>query len=111
MKLMTIATPNNSFAANLSDLIEYPASGIGKKVLLQDNNCQVNLMCLTAGKIIPEHTSPRNAIVTIIEGRGNLNLEGRDISLIPGVLVFMPCNAPHALRADTNLTFTLTLSE
>lgn len=108
---MTTVTPNNSFAANLPDLIKYPASGIGKKILLQDNNCQVNLMCLTAGKIIPEHTSSRNAIVTVIEGQGNLNLEGRDISLIPGVLVFMPANAPHALQADTNLAFTLTLSE
>lgn len=108
---MSVSTSNNSFTGNLQDLIEYPANGISKKVLVKDNNCQVNLMSLTAGKIIPEHTSPRNAIATVIEGKGNLNLEGRDIALTPGVLVFMPANAPHALRADTNLTFTLTLSE
>ena len=106
-----IASSNNSFTANLRDLIEYPANGIGKKVLVKDNNCQCNLMCLTAGKAIPEHTSPRNAMVTVIEGTGNLNLEGKDIALAPGVLVFMPANAPHALQADENLTFTLTLSE
>ena len=108
---MTVATSNNSFPANLQKLIEYSANGISKKVLVKDNNCQVNLMCLTAGSIIPEHTSPRNAIVTVIEGTGNLNLEGKDIALAPGVLVFMSAKAPHALQANTNLTFTLTLSE
>ena len=108
---MTIATPNDSFNANLKDLSEYAASGISKKVLVKDNNCQINLMCLTAGKIVPEHTSPRNAIVTVIGGRGNLNLEGKDIALAPGVFVLMPAHAPHALQAQENLTFTLTLSE
>ena len=108
---MTVATPNNSYTAKLQDLIEYPARGIGKKVLIKDNNSQVNLICLAAGRTIPEHTSPRNAIATVIEGTGNLNLEGKDIALTPGVLIFMPANAPHALQADTNLTFTLTLSE
>ena len=46
-----------------------------------------------------------------MEGRGNLNLEGKDITLAPGVFVFMPANAPHALQAQENLAFVLALSE
>jgi quercetin dioxygenase-like cupin family protein len=46
----------------------------------------------------------------VIEGQGTLTLEGQDINLEPGVFVFMPANAPHALKAEANLAFLLTLS-
>ncbi|MGB5713485.1 MAG: cupin domain-containing protein, partial [Waterburya sp.] len=107
-----ITSSNNSFiAANLQDLIEYPTSGILSKVLLKDKNIQYSLFCLAAGTEIEEHTSTRNAVVTVVEGTGNLNLEGKDIELTPGVFVFMPANAPHAVQAKDNLAFILTLSE
>lgn len=108
---MTTATPNNSFTATLQDLIEYPKQGILSKVLLKDNNSQYTLFCLAKGTEIEEHTSTRNAVVTVIEGKGTLTLEGKEIVLNPGVFVFMPANAPHALQAEENLAFLLTLSE
>ena len=107
----TVTTATNSFTATLQDLIEYPSSGIFSKVLLKDKNSQYSLFCLAAGTEIDEHTSTRNAVVTVIEGTGNLNLEGKDIALAPGVFVFMAANAPHALQAKENLAFVLTLSE
>ncbi len=107
----TIATSNNSFATNLQDLIEYPTSGILSKVLLKDKNSQYSLFCLAAGTEIDEHTSTRNAVITVVEGSGNLNLEGKDIALAPEVFIFMPANAPHAVQAKENLAFILALSE
>jgi len=108
---MTLASTNNSFTTNLQDLIEYPSSGILSKVLLKDNNSQYTLFCLAAGTEIEEHTSTRNAVITVVEGKGNLNLEGKNTTLTPGVFVFMPANAPHALQAQENLAFILTLTE
>ena len=107
----TLASVNNSFTATLQDLIEYPKQGILSKVLLKDNNSQYTLFCLAKGTEIEEHTSTRNAVVTVIEGEGTLTLDGREIVLNPGVFVFMPANAPHALQAKENLSFLLTLSE
>ena len=106
-----ISTSKNSFTATLQDLIEYPTSGILSKVLLRDKNSQYSLFCLAAGTEIDEHTSTRNAVITVVEGTGNLNLEGKDIALAPGVFIFMPANAPHALQAQENLAFVLVLSE
>lgn len=107
----TSTTVSNSFNVTLQDLIEYPTQGTLNKVLLKDQNSQYSLFCLAAGTEIDEHTSTRNAVITVVEGTGNLNLEGKDISLAPGVLVFMAANAPHAIEAKENLTFTLALSE
>lgn len=108
---MTVAALKNSFAATLQDLIEYPSSGIYSKVLFKDNNSQYTLFCLAARTEIDEHTSTRNAIITVVDGQGNLNLSGKDIALAPGVFVFMPANAPHVVQAQENLAFMLTLSE
>lgn len=108
---MAIGTSHESFSTDLQQLVEYPNEGILSKVLLKDNNCQYTLFCLASGTEIEEHTSTRNAVLTVIEGKGKLILEGKEIELQTGVFVFMKANAPHALEASENLTFLLTLSE
>ncbi|MFB2979359.1 cupin domain-containing protein [Microseira sp. BLCC-F43] len=109
MTSKTVPTP--SFTTQLREQIEYPTGGVLSKVLLKDNNCQYTLFCLASGTEISEHTSTRNATVHVLQGRGILTLEGREITLVPGIFVFMPANAPHALKAEENLAFLLTLSE
>ena len=106
----SLNTPQ-SLVTQLKDKIEYAETGVLSKVLLKLSYCQYTLFCLASGTDISEHTSTRNAVVQVIEGRGILTLEGRDILLEPGVFVYMPANAPHALKADENLAFLLTLSD
>ena len=108
---MTTVTSTSSFATQLRCSSEYPQNGVLSQVLLKDKCCQYTLFHLAAGTEISEHTSTRNATVHVIEGHGTLTLEGKAIALEPGVFVFMPANAPHALIADENLAFLLTLSE
>ena len=100
-----------SLVTQLKDKIEYAETGVLSKVLVKLPYCQYTLFCLAAGTDISEHTSTRNAVVQVIEGRGILTLEGEDILLESGVFVFMPANAPHALQAQENLAFLLTLSD
>ncbi len=94
-----------------SDVIEYPQSGAKSKLLLEDKNCRYTLMSLAASAPIAEHINPRNATVNVIEGQGVLTLEDEDIILELGVFAFIPANARHSLKAMTDLTFLLTLSE
>ncbi|MEX0268507.1 cupin domain-containing protein [Leptolyngbyaceae cyanobacterium UHCC 1019] len=103
--------PLKAIVTHLADVIEYPKTGLKRKILLEDANCQYALLSLAAGTEIAEHTSPRNATVNVIEGQGTLTLEGKEIVLESGVFVFMPAATPHALKAMTNLTFLLTFSE
>lgn len=100
-----------SLVIQLREQIEYPRAGVLSKVIIHDKACQYTLFCLAADTEISEHTSTRNATVNVLEGKGVLNLLGNNITLEPGVFVFMPANAPHALKAEENLAFMLTLSE
>ncbi len=101
----------NTTAIRWADIIEYPQTGVKSKILLEDKNCRYALMSLAAGMDIAEHTNPRNATVNVIEGQGVLTLEGKEIDLKPGVFVFIPATAPHAVKAVTNFAFLLTLSQ
>ncbi len=102
---------SESSTIQLHDVIDYPKAGVLSKVLFKDKCCQYTLFCLAGGTEISEHSSTRNATINVIEGRGILTLNGSDISLTPGIFVFMPANAPHALKAEENLAFLLTLSD
>ncbi len=101
----------NTTAIRIADVIEYPQTGAKSKVLLEEGNCRYALMSLAEGTHIAGHTNPRNATVNVIEGQGVLTLEGKEIVLESGVFVFIPANAPHAVKAETNLAFLLTLSQ
>ncbi|MDB9314069.1 cupin domain-containing protein [Spirulina sp. CS-785/01] len=96
---------------SLPDAISYSESGILSKVLFKDESCQYTLFCLSAGTEIEEHTSTRNAMVQVLEGTGQLWLEKEEVTLTAGKFILMPANIPHALKAESNLAFLLTLSE
>lgn len=102
---------SKAFTKQLHSEVEDSEKGVFSKVLFKDDCCQYTLLSLAENTEISEHASTRNATVNVIEGGGMLTLEGREIPLEQGVFVFMPANAPHALKAHENLLLLLTLSE
>ncbi|WP_052754370.1 cupin domain-containing protein [Calothrix sp. 336/3] len=98
-------TSTQAFTTQLHEQANYNKSGVQRQVLVKNDQAQFSLVCLTAGTSIPEHSTPRNVSVTIIEGSGSLTLAGQEIALQPGVFVYIPAKAPHSLRALENLAF------
>jgi len=94
-------------ALQIHEQLDYPASGLRKKILLKDDHCQYVLMCLAAGTDIAEHSTPRNVTVQVLAGQGTLTIQEQPVLLSPGVFVVMPASEPHALHASENLAFLL----
>ncbi|MBU1164207.1 cupin domain-containing protein [Patescibacteria group bacterium] len=95
---------------NVKKLIEYPKEGILSKVISSVDNVEVTLFSMAAGTDMSEHTSAKTGIIYVIEGKGVFNLKGEDIIMEPGVMISMPKNAVHSLKAEINTTFLLILS-
>jgi quercetin dioxygenase-like cupin family protein len=93
----------------LTDMMEFPKEGIFSKVLVKSDVSNYTLMCLAQGSDISEHTSSREAAVTVLRGKGTFVLNGKKIKMEPGVFIFMPKNAPHSLSADEDLAILLSL--
>ncbi|BDA67322.1 hypothetical protein RIVM261_026180 [Rivularia sp. IAM M-261] len=101
---------SNAWYTQLQDQCEYPSNQVFSKVLFKDNNSQHNLICIATGMSMAEHSTNRNAIITVISGKGTLVLEGEPVILEPGVFVSMPSGTRHALKSEENLAFLLIFS-
>ena len=99
-----------SVIENLEDLMQFPREGIFSKVLVKTAISNYTLMCLAKGADISEHTSTKEAAVTVLRGKGTFVLGEKKIKMKPGVFIFMPKNAPHSLSADEDLAILLSLS-
>ena len=99
-----------NFNNNVMEMIEYPKQGILSKVIKKDK-LNITLFCMAKGTDISEHTSTKQGIVYVIEGQGIFNLEGKNVEMKKGVLIYMTENAVHSLKADENTSFLLVLTE
>jgi nitric oxide dioxygenase len=96
---------------DLLKLIEYPKSGILSNVIVKNNNLDVTLFCMSKGSEMTEHTSTRMGTVQVLEGDGIFTLKGKKIMMKPGVIIFMDKKDVHALKANKNTSFLLTLTD
>lgn len=95
---------------NLIEMIEYPKQGVLSKVIFKNKKTNSTLFCMAAGTEISEHTSTRQGVVYVIEGKGTFNLQGNEIEMKDGVFIFMEENAVHSLHAKENTSFILILT-
>ena len=92
-------------------MIEYPGSGILSKSISADEMMIVDatLFCMAKDAKMSEHTSKKEGIIYVIEGRGTFILEGEKIGMHPGTMIHMDKDAVHSLNADENTSFILFL--
>ena len=91
--------------------IEYPRSGILSKVLVKSEGKDVTLFCMSKGSELSSHTSTKDGIVYVIEGKGTFVLKGKKIPMVEGVMIHMEKKAVHSLSAKENTAFLLILSK
>lgn len=95
---------------NVKELIAYSPGGVVSKTVSKTGSMDVSLFCMAAGTEISSHTSTREGIVFVLEGKGVFVLQGKEIKMKPGVLIFMEKNAVHSLAAEEDTSFLLFLS-
>jgi quercetin dioxygenase-like cupin family protein len=95
---------------NINERIDYSDAGIISKVISKTAKNNLTLFCMSAGTDISEHTSTKEGFVYVIEGKGTFVLHGKEITMVPGAIIFMGANAPHSLKAVENTSFLLSLN-
>ena len=64
---------------------------------------------LHAGRRVPEHKVEGELTLQCIEGELRVNAHGREITLVPGQMLFLGGGVPHALEAVKDSSALLTL--
>ena len=106
-----------SKSVDLKKLITFSEGAILSKVIAEGEEAETTLFCMAKGTSLSEHTSGREAKILVLEGKGTFNfsgkevaLSGKEVSLLPGVFIFMPKRTRHSLKAQDDLAFLLILS-
>lgn len=101
--------PDQPFGVDLEPLVQFASGGIVSKSFLETARLKLVLFCMEAGQQLSEHTASMPAIIHVLSGRGTLTLGDQAQEVSPGRLVYMPAGTVHALQAQENLVFLLTL--
>ena len=94
---------------NILKMIEYPKQGVLSKEIFKNEGIDCTLFCMASGTEISEHTSTKQGIVYVVQGKGIFNLQGNNIEMQEGVFIHMEENAIHSLKAEENTFFILIL--
>lgn len=100
---METNTFQNSQIFNLSESIEYGNGAIVSKVIIKKEMSNLTLFAFDKGQGLSEHTAPFDAIVQIIEGKGEITINKVQYKLVTGEFIIMPANIPHAVIANERL--------
>lgn len=94
---------------DLDASINYSSHGVISKQILKDKNGNVTLFSFDKGQSFSEHTAPFDAIVHVIEGVGEVIINGSKYRLTAGQMIVMPANVPHAVSAPEQFKMILTM--
>ena len=94
---------------DLSTLVEYSANGIVSKRVLEKKTGNITLFAFDKDQKLSEHTAPYDAMVQVIEGEGEIAINGKPFLLKNGKSIIMPANIPHAVNAVSKFKMLLTM--
>lgn len=93
--------------ANTSKTATYSTNGPQPNILFQNDHIKVIAAGLGAGQAIPEHPEAL-AVYHILEGRGQMIVNGEPIAVGPGATVITPAGSTRGITAQTRLSFMAT---
>ena len=83
----------------LADEVGYQPGQIVSKTLVQNSSHSLTLFAFDKGEEISTHEAGGDALVTVLEGTGQVTIDGVPYVLSAGQSIVMPAGAPHAVLA------------
>ena len=94
---------------NFSDSIEYSDGGIVSKSVLKKQTGNISLFSFDKGEALSEHTAPFDAMIQVVDGRGEITIGGKPYILERGETIIMPANISHSVKAVEKFKMVLTM--
>jgi quercetin dioxygenase-like cupin family protein len=79
--------------------IEYADGGIVSKTVLKKQTGNISLFAFAKGESLSEHTAPFDALIMVVDGKGEVIIGGKSFLLETGESIIMPANIPHSVHA------------
>jgi len=94
---------------SFNESVEYSEGGIVSKTVLKKQTGNISLFSFDKGEALSEHTAPFDAMIQVVDGRGEIIIDGKSYFLETGHVIIMPANIPHAVKAVERFKMVLTM--
>ncbi len=84
---------------HLEDQVKVTDGQVSRKVLLSNDKGLVQLLVFARGANLTPHTANGDVVVTVVSGRLNFNIDGREHEMKSGDSIVVPANTEHAVSA------------
>lgn len=99
----------HSTIIKFNEKVEYSSEGIVSKRVMQKEKGNVSLFAFDKGQQLSEHSAPFDAMVQVLDGEGEIVINGKSHILLEGESIIMPANVPHAVFATEKFKMLLTM--
>lgn len=84
---------------SLSGLVEYQEGSVVSREVIGKKTGTVTIFAFDEGQGLSEHKAPFDAMVYIVDGEANIDIDRKPHHLKAGDMIIMPADHPHALQA------------
>ena len=86
-------------AEKLVGLVDYQEGSVVSRTVVKKDTGTVTLFAFDRDQGLSEHTAPFDAMVCVLDGKAEVTIGGKPMTVSEGEMVVMPANVPHALKA------------
>lgn len=83
----------------MADLVSYGSGQVVSKTFAQNKHVSLTLFAFDKDEEISSHDSTGDAMVLVLEGQGEITIDGEKFLLNQGETIVMPAKIPHAVYA------------
>jgi quercetin dioxygenase-like cupin family protein len=106
---MALTEFEKSKVFTFNESINYSDGGIVSKTVLKKQTGNISLFSFDKGEALSEHTAPFDAMIMVVDGRGEIIIGGNSYILESGQCIIMPANIAHAVNAIEKFKMVLTM--
>ena len=100
---------NKAEILSLKEQVEYQTGQVVSKTLAQNSALSVTLFAFDKGEEISTHESGGDAMVTCLDGKGKITIDGIEYFLHEGDTIVMPAKHPHSVFGEDKFKMLLTV--
>jgi quercetin dioxygenase-like cupin family protein len=94
---------------SFSGSVDYAEGAIVSKTVLKKQTGNISLFSFDKGEALSEHTAPFDALIQVVDGRGEIIIGGKSFFLETGLSIILPADIPHAVKAVEKFKMVLTM--
>ncbi|MEK6482109.1 cupin domain-containing protein [Catalinimonas sp. 4WD22] len=91
------------------EIIEYIPNSVVIKTIIKKTTGNVTAVSFDSGEALTEKTSPFDTFIQVIDGKGEVILDGKSNSLETGQSIIIPAHSPNTIKANVRFKMISTI--